>query len=183
MPLPRVVTVRVPRVTYNRFTQLGVRPGEAVLADLGRLSDTEQITSELVASLEPLSRDTVPVMLTVPQMDKAGVTPTVESLAERLCDGPPIGNLIGLVVAVANGDGVPRRTGRVKPKITIPVAPDERVPTGDDLRAMRTQRGWTQQELAAQAGLLDKVISEVETGVRQREQTRAYLARILTSRS
>jgi transcriptional regulator with XRE-family HTH domain len=68
------------------------------------------------------------------------------------------------------------------PKGSIPVAPGERVPDGNDLRSMRLQRGWTQQELADRAGLFGKIISEIETGSRKNEQTRLFLARILTTR-
>jgi DNA-binding XRE family transcriptional regulator len=171
----------VPRVTYNRFTQLGIRPGDAILADLGRIPRHTQVTPAFLKAVRHLTEDTVPVMLTVPQMDEAGVTATVEAMAERDADGLALGYVIGLVVAAANGDSV-KRIGRPTPTGNIPVPIGERIPDGNDLRVMRHQRGWTQEELAEHAGLSHRIVSEVERGARTSEQTRLYLARTLTSR-
>lgn len=178
--VPAVVTVRVPRVTYNRFTTLRVRPSDAILSDLGRLDDVSHVTEEFVESLSSLAQNTVPVMLTLSQIKSAGVLPAVEAMAQQ---GRDLGTVIGLVVASASGDGSPRRTGRVVPKGSIPVVSGDEVPSADDLKVMRLQRNWTQQELAERAGLMHKIVSEVESGQRKNEHTRLYLARILTNQA
>jgi hypothetical protein len=111
MALPRPVTVRVPRVTYSRFTQLGIRPSEVIAADLGRIADPDQITTEYLASMAGLSEDTVPVMLTAAQVD-GGLMPVVNAVSKAVSPPLDTSKALGLLVAVANGGRWPTEAYR-----------------------------------------------------------------------